>query len=77
MMSRKLMFGSQMSRVFRSPKYDFSENAYKIFDFPTVGENIYRNYYSSRLLSKNTKIRVYRTIILRVFCMGVKLGLSH
>jgi hypothetical protein len=34
-----------------------------------------QNLLSSRFLSKNTKIRVYRTIIL--FCMGVKLGLSH
>jgi hypothetical protein len=32
---------------------------------------------SSRLLSKNTKIGVYRTIILPVVFMGVKLGLSH
>jgi hypothetical protein len=36
-----------------------------------------QNLLSSRLLSKNTKIRVYRTTILHVFCMGVKLGLSH
>jgi len=27
-----------------------------------------------RLLSKNLKIKIYRTIILPVFCMGVKLG---
>jgi hypothetical protein len=27
-----------------------------------------------RLLSKTLKIRIYRTIILPVFCMGVKLG---
>jgi hypothetical protein len=32
---------------------------------------------SSSLLSKNTKIKIYRTIILLLFCMGVKLGLSH
>jgi hypothetical protein len=32
---------------------------------------------SSSLLSKNTKIKIYRTIILPVFCMGVTLGLSH
>ena len=31
---------------------------------------------SSRLLSKNLKIKIYRTIILPVFCMGVKLGLD-
>jgi hypothetical protein len=36
-----------------------------------------QNLLSSRLLSKNTKTRVYRTIILPVVCMGVKLGLSH
>jgi hypothetical protein len=35
------------------------------------------NILSSRFLSKNTKITVYRTIILPVFCMSVKLGLSH
>jgi len=29
---------------------------------------------SSGLLSKNTKIKIYRTIILLLFCMGVKLG---
>jgi hypothetical protein len=29
----------------------------------------------SRLLSKNAKIKIYKTIILPVFFMGVKLGL--
>jgi len=33
-----------------------------------------QNIVSSRLLSKNLKIKTYRTIILPVFCMGVKLG---
>ena len=33
-----------------------------------------QNLLSSRLLSKNLKIKIYRTIILPVFCMGVKLG---
>jgi hypothetical protein len=32
---------------------------------------------SYSLLSKNTKIKIYRTIILLLFCMGVRLGLSH
>jgi sorting nexin-29 len=32
---------------------------------------------SSSLLSKNTKIKIYRTVILLLFCMGVRLGLSH
>jgi hypothetical protein len=36
-----------------------------------------QNLLSSTLLSKNIKVRVYRTISLPVFCMGVKLGLSH
>jgi len=36
-----------------------------------------QNLLSSSLLSKNLKIDVYRTIILPVFCMGVKLGRSH
>jgi hypothetical protein len=33
-----------------------------------------QNLLSSRLSSKNLKIKIYRTIILPVFCMGVKLG---
>jgi hypothetical protein len=33
------------------------------------------NLLSSRLLSKNIKIRIYKTTILSGFCMGVKLGL--
>ena len=33
-----------------------------------------QNLLSSRLLSKNIKIKIYRTIILPVFCMSVKLG---
>jgi hypothetical protein len=32
---------------------------------------------SSRLLSRNVKVKIYKTIILIVSCMGVKLGLSH
>ena len=33
-----------------------------------------QNLLSSRLLSKSLRIKIYRTIILPVFCMGVKLG---
>ena len=33
-----------------------------------------QNLLSSRLLSKNVKIKIYRTIILLLSCMGVKLG---
>ena len=33
-----------------------------------------QNLLSSRLLSKNLKIKKYRTIIVLLFCMGVKLG---
>ena len=33
-----------------------------------------RNLLSSRMLSKNLKIKIFRTIILPVFCMGVKIG---
>jgi len=33
-----------------------------------------QNFLSSRLLFKNLKIKIYRTIILPVVCMGVKLG---
>jgi len=36
--------------------------------------NSVQNLLSSRLLSKNLKIQIYRTIILSLFCMGVKLG---
>jgi hypothetical protein len=32
---------------------------------------------SSCLLSKNLKIKIYKTIILPLFCMGVICGLSH
>jgi hypothetical protein len=32
---------------------------------------------SSSLLTKNTKIKTYKTIILPVVCMSVKLGRSH
>jgi hypothetical protein len=31
---------------------------------------------SSRLLSRNVKVKIYKTIIYQLFCMGVKLGLS-
>jgi hypothetical protein len=34
-----------------------------------------QNFLSSRLLSKNVKIRIYKTIILPVVLMDVKLGL--
>jgi len=33
-----------------------------------------QNLWSSRLLSKNLKIKIYRTIICLLFCTGVKLG---
>ena len=33
-----------------------------------------QNLLSFRLLSKNLKIKIYRTITLPVVCMGVKLG---
>jgi hypothetical protein len=37
-----------------------------------------QNLLSSRLLSKNIKIRIHKAIILNVsFCTGVKLGLRH
>ena len=36
--------------------------------------HLVRNLLSSRLLSKNLKIKIYRTILLPVFCMGVKPG---
>jgi hypothetical protein len=31
----------------------------------------------SRLLSRNVKVKIYKTIILQLFCMDVKLSLSH
>jgi len=33
-----------------------------------------QNILSSRLLSKTLKIKIYRTVISMLFCMGVKLG---
>jgi len=36
-----------------------------------------RNLLSSSLLSNNLKIKMYRTIILLVVCVGVKLGRAH
>jgi predicted transcriptional regulator len=36
-----------------------------------------QNPLSSSLLSKNIKIKIYRTTIMPVFCVGVKLGRSH
>ena len=36
-----------------------------------------QNLLSCSLVSKNLKIKIYRTIILLLFYMGVKLGLSH
>ncbi len=36
-----------------------------------------QNLLSSSLLSKNIKVKIYRIIILLLFCMGVKLGLPH
>ena len=36
-----------------------------------------QNLLSSGLQSKNIKIKIYRIIILPVFCMGVKLGRLH
>jgi hypothetical protein len=39
--------------------------------------NSVQNLLSSILLSKGIKIKIYRTVILSVFCMGVKFGRSH
>jgi len=36
-----------------------------------------QNLLSSSLLSKDTKIELYRTIICLLVCMGMKLGRSH
>ena len=36
-----------------------------------------QNLLSSSLLSKNLKIKIYRTIIWLLFCVCVKLGRSH
>jgi hypothetical protein len=35
-----------------------------------------QNLLSSHMLSRNVKIKIYKTIILPVVCMGVKPGLS-
>ena len=39
--------------------------------------NSVHNLLSCGLLSKNLKIKICRTIIMHVFCMGVKLGCTH
>ena len=39
--------------------------------------HLVQNLLSSSLLTRNLKIKMYRTIILPVFCMGVKLGRLH
>jgi hypothetical protein len=39
--------------------------------------HLVQNLLPSRLLSKNLKIRIYKTVILPWFCKDVKLGLSH
>jgi hypothetical protein len=39
--------------------------------------HLVQNLLSTSLLSKNLKINIYRTIILPVVCMGVKLGRSQ
>jgi hypothetical protein len=36
-----------------------------------------RSLLSSHLLSRNVKVKIYKTIICQLLCMGVKLGLSH
>jgi hypothetical protein len=36
-----------------------------------------QNLLSYRLLSKNLRSKIYRTIVYLLFCMGVKLGRSH
>jgi hypothetical protein len=39
--------------------------------------HLVQNPLSSHLLSKNVKIKIYKTILLPVVFMDVKLGLSH
>jgi len=39
--------------------------------------HLVQNLLSSSLLSKNLKIKIFRTIICLLFCMGVKLGHSR
>jgi hypothetical protein len=36
-----------------------------------------QNILSSHLFSENSKIKIHKTVILPVFCIGMKLGLSH
>ena len=60
---------SRSSQCFQRVWNVFTKYAHAIFWFPKA--------VSSRLLSKNLKIKIYRTIILPVICMGVKLGRWH
>jgi len=39
--------------------------------------HLVQNILSCSLLSKNLMIKIYRTVIFLLFCMGAKLGRSH
>jgi sorting nexin-29 len=43
----------------------------------TACNHLVQDLLSSSMQSKNTKIKICRTIICLLFCMGVRLGLSH
>ena len=42
-----------------------------------AGYHLMQNLLSSSLLSKNLKVKIYKTIIFLLFCMGLELGRSH
>jgi hypothetical protein len=46
------------------------------FNFVNAFYRSVQNILSFRILSKNLKINIYRTIFFLLFCMSVKLGLS-
>ena len=60
----------------RQRKRDIVLGTWKIKSRLKLGNACYysvQNLLSSSLLSKNLKIKIYRTVILLLFCMGVKL----
>jgi hypothetical protein len=58
-------------------RYSNQEEIKSRFTSGNVSYHSVQNPMSFILLSKNIKIKIYRSIILPVFCMGVKLVRSH
>ena len=61
----------------RNQNYEYIKKIKNRLKSGNVCYHSVQNFLSSGLLSKNIKLKIHRTIILHVFCMGVKLGRSH